>query len=127
MIDREPITPNWPKRGKPGPKPRQGATVSGSFGKTHIFHPDVMRQFGRNMRRIRKEKGITVVDLADRSALNPQCIYKIEEGKLFPISHLFPISKVLGVSLRSLFDRLEQEDEGKIEPPNDGLNQKEDL
>lgn len=60
---------------------------------------DMRRLVGDNCARIRKERGLTQEQLAERSGLTQQYLSDLERGKRNPtIVTLYEISQALGVS-----------------------------
>lgn len=60
---------------------------------------DMRRLVGDNCARIRKERGLTQEELAERSGLSQQYLSGLERGKRNPtIVTLYEISQALGVS-----------------------------
>ncbi|MBN2051642.1 MAG: cupin domain-containing protein [Spirochaetales bacterium] len=63
-----------------------------------------MEELGKNIRRIRKDKGITIQDLAAATALSPSFISRMERGDLNPsIASVKKIADALGIQVASLF------------------------
>ncbi|MBS1503978.1 MAG: helix-turn-helix transcriptional regulator [Bacteroidetes bacterium] len=65
----------------------------------------LLQQLGARIRAIRKEKGITQTDLANKLDKDQPTINKLETGKFNP-SYLFltEIASGLGVTLRDIFE-----------------------
>ncbi len=64
-----------------------------------------VRAFGKNLRLIRKEKGITQEQLAFDVGVELRQIGRIERGEINTgINSVFKIAKVLGVEPKELFD-----------------------
>ena len=60
---------------------------------------DMRRLVGRNVRRIRLEKGLTQEQFADVSGFSQQCISGLESGKRNPtVVTLHELAQALGVS-----------------------------
>jgi transcriptional regulator with XRE-family HTH domain len=60
---------------------------------------DMRKLVGRNAARIRKEKGLTQEQLAERSGLSQQYLSGLEQGRRNPtIVTLFELAEALGVS-----------------------------
>jgi transcriptional regulator with XRE-family HTH domain len=60
---------------------------------------DMRKLVGRNAARIRKEKGLTQEELAERSGLSQQYLSGLEQGRRNPtIVTLYEIANALGVS-----------------------------
>ncbi len=68
---------------------------------------------GENIRRIRKEKGLTIKDISKKADLTKGLISQIENNKANPsINSLMAIAKALNVPIASFFDQ-----NGKMENP----------
>ena len=77
-------------------------------------------KFGEFIARLRKEKGLTQQELADRLFLSNKAVSKWERGQSLPdIDLLTPLSDILGVSVAELLkgERLSGEamDSGEVE------------
>jgi transcriptional regulator with XRE-family HTH domain len=60
---------------------------------------DMRRLVGRNVRRIRLEKGLTQEQFAERSGFTQQYISDLEQGKRNPtVVTLFELAQALGVA-----------------------------
>jgi transcriptional regulator with XRE-family HTH domain len=60
---------------------------------------DMRKLVGRNAARIRKEKGMTQEELAERSGLSQQYLSGLEQGRRNPtIVTLYEIANALGVT-----------------------------
>lgn len=60
---------------------------------------DMRKLVGRNLNRIRKERGLTQEQLAERSGLSQQYLSGLERGRRNPtVVTLFEIASALGVS-----------------------------
>ena len=60
---------------------------------------DMRKLVGRNVSRIRREKGLTQEQLADTSGYSQQYISSLERGRRNPtVITLFELAKALGVS-----------------------------
>ena len=60
---------------------------------------DMRKLVGRNAARIRKERGLTQEQLAERSGLSQQYLSGLEQGRRNPtIVTLYEIAEALGVS-----------------------------
>jgi transcriptional regulator with XRE-family HTH domain len=69
-----------------------------------IRNKEVMANFGRNVRRIRLEKGFTQEELAESAGISQVQIARIESGKInTSISTVVAIAKALGVGEGELF------------------------
>jgi len=75
-----------------------------------------MEDLGNNIRQIRKEKGITIQDLAAATALSPSFISRMERGDLNPsIASVKKIADALGIQVAHLF----QEDKKEVSQDNE--------
>ena len=64
---------------------------------------DMRRLVGRNVRRIRLEKGLTQEQFAERSGFTQQYISDLEQGKRNPtVVTLFELAQALGVAHMAL-------------------------
>lgn len=54
--------------------------------------------------RLRKEKGLTQEELAEKAGLHRAYFWDIEQGRNISIKTAYKISKALGVELTELFD-----------------------
>jgi transcriptional regulator with XRE-family HTH domain len=64
-----------------------------------------IKAFGKNLKRIRKLKGITQEDLSFSTGIELRQIGRIERGEINTgISSVFEIAKILGVEAKDLFD-----------------------
>ena len=67
--------------------------------------PDLKNKFGKNLRKLRKEKDITQEALADKTGLSIESISNIERGIFGPkFDTLEKIAKALKVKVKELFD-----------------------
>ena len=58
-------------------------------------------QIGNRISELRQEKGMSVIQLAEKCDVSPQNIYKIEDGKYnVSIDILYKVCKALGVKLK---------------------------
>ncbi|MCL5093551.1 MAG: helix-turn-helix domain-containing protein [Patescibacteria group bacterium] len=65
---------------------------------------EFLKQFGKRMAEVRKEKGLTQEQLADLVDVHRTYIGFIEQGKRNPvIANIYKISKALKISLKELF------------------------
>ena len=63
------------------------------------------KELGKNLKKIRRERGITQEALALESSISRSHIAMIEAGKRdITVSALFKISRALGVNLSQIFD-----------------------
>ncbi len=68
-------------------------------------HDDIIRA-GKNIRRIREKKGMSIEQLASLTDLTPSYISGIEVGEADPyMTEIYEITKALEVELSSLFDK----------------------
>jgi transcriptional regulator with XRE-family HTH domain len=64
-----------------------------------------MRGFGSHVRRLRRERGLTQENLAERANLSSDAIRRIERGRMSPtLKTLRQLCHGLGISLSALFD-----------------------
>lgn len=69
-----------------------------------IRNEKVMAMFGRNVRRVRMDKGFTQEELAEGAGISQVQIARIEAGKInTSISTVVAIAKALGVKEGELF------------------------
>lgn len=69
-----------------------------------IRNEEVMAMFGRNVRRVRMDKGFTQEELAEGAGISQVQIARIEAGKInTSISTVVAIAKALGVKEGELF------------------------
>lgn len=69
-----------------------------------IRNEEVMAMFGRNVRRIRMDKGFTQEELAEGAGISQVQIARIEAGKInTSISTVVAIARALGVGEGELF------------------------
>jgi transcriptional regulator with XRE-family HTH domain len=67
-----------------------------------------LKEFGKRVAKIRKEKGFTQEKLAFAIGVSPAYIGFIEQGRRNPtIANIYKISKALKVSLKDLFSIFE--------------------
>ncbi len=63
-----------------------------------------LEAFGQNLRRLRKEKKLSMEALANLAEIELSQIYRIETGKINPkLTTLLKIVKALGISLKEIF------------------------
>lgn len=68
------------------------------------FEKEQLKEFGDNLRRLRKERGLSMETLANIAEIELSQIYRIETGKINPkLTTLLVIAKALEVSPRELF------------------------
>ena len=76
-----------------------------------------MSAFGKNIYSLRKERGWTQAELADRLGVTNQAVSKWETGESLPDSSLLlPLSELFGVTIDELFKGKRAESEGTDEP-----------
>ena len=64
-----------------------------------------LKKFGANLKKIRKERGISQEDLANELGFSQPYIVKIESGQVNPsLSHVVAIAKNLKVTITALVD-----------------------
>lgn len=80
------------------------------------------RRFGEHLREMRKERRYTQDELAERSDLSVDAIRRIERGAFSPsLATLAKLSAGLGVSLRTLFESLDEPGRTKTKELSDYL------
>ena len=88
-----------------------GPIGSGATGVNPGASPDVadpLPTFGQNLRRIRREKGLSQERLAHASGLNMTHVARIERGEREPgVRTVSKLTKGLGVSAAALFDGID--------------------
>lgn len=71
---------------------------------------DARQKFGKNIRQLRRSKGLSQETLAERCELSVDAIRRIEWGAISPsLSTLGKLAAGLDLSLRTLFDTFERE------------------
>ena len=71
---------------------------------------DMRRLVGRNVKRIRQEKGLTQEQLAEFSGFSQQYISGLEQGRRNPtVVSLYELATALGVSHMELVRAIEEE------------------
>lgn len=71
-----------------------------------------MLTIGESIRKARISKGYTISDLARKSGITFQTLFKWEKGDIYPnIFNLIPIADVLNISLDELVGRTVKDDE----------------
>ena len=64
-----------------------------------------LKEFGNNLRRIRKEKGLSMEDVANESEIDYRQLGRIERGEInTTIISLLRIAKILKVDMKTLFE-----------------------
>jgi len=78
---------------------------------------DVRARIGWNLRRLRKERGVTQEDLATDSGIDRGYISGVERGVRNPsVSVLVRIADAIGVDVSELFDRSKAEEFSRDRP-----------
>ena len=72
------------------------------------------RSFGRYVRRVRDERGLTAAQLGEATGLNEQEIAAIEAGKSVSLRTLCRLADGLDLMLSDLFDRFEMQDQVQL-------------
>lgn len=68
----------------------------------------LLKTFGRSIRRLRKQRGLTQEDLAEKSRMSRNYISDIERGVRNPgLLALVDLARALRVSLRELVEEIE--------------------
>ena len=71
---------------------------------------DMRKLVGRNVKRIRQEKGLTQEQLADLSGFSQQYISGLEQGRRNPtVVSLYELAMALGVSYIELVRAIDEE------------------
>lgn len=79
-----------------------------------------MNTFGEFLYLLRKEKGMTQAELAERLGVTNKAVSKWETGEAMPeTSLLLPLSRIFGVSVDELLDGKRKPDSEKKESPED--------
>lgn len=72
--------------------------------------------FGRNLKRHRKERGITQTELAEKIGVTKGCISNWERGYRDPgVSEIYAASEALGIDPKKLIERREEKREEENE------------
>ncbi|MBY8977433.1 helix-turn-helix transcriptional regulator [Rhodobacteraceae bacterium NNCM2] len=78
---------------------------------------------GREVRDLRKERDMTVADLAQASGLSPGMLSKIENGAISPsLTSLQALAQAFGVHITTLFRRHEEHREALFVPAGEGVD-----
>lgn len=75
---------------------------------TSVFDTDIYNTIRRNIKKYRKEKGLTAAELAEMVGRSHDFIRQIESEKVgynFSVETFYKISVALGVSLDKLIER----------------------
>ena len=64
----------------------------------------LFKNLGERIEWIRKEKGVTQEELAEKAGLHRAYFWDIENGRNISIKTAYKIAKALGLSLSNLFD-----------------------
>lgn len=75
------------------------ATLIVAMNYDHLY-----RKFGERVERLRRQKGITQEELAEKAGLHRAYFWDIENGRNISIKTAYKIARALGVSLTQLFD-----------------------
>jgi transcriptional regulator with XRE-family HTH domain len=68
----------------------------------------LLKTFGRSIRRLRKQRGLTQEDLAEKSGISRNYVSDMERGVRNPsVLALVALAKALRVSLRELIEEIE--------------------
>jgi transcriptional regulator with XRE-family HTH domain len=68
-------------------------------------HSNLKQEFGAHLKKVREDKGFTLLELDYRCDLNESNISKIENGKFdIRLSTIFELAKGLGVEPKELLD-----------------------
>lgn len=62
------------------------------------------KKFGEHVEKLRREKGYTQEELAEKAGLHRAYFWDIENGRNISIKTAYNISRALGVSLSELFN-----------------------
>jgi transcriptional regulator with XRE-family HTH domain len=77
-------------------------------------YPAQVKAFGRVIKKIRLEKGISQQQLADDCDLERTTLTRIESGEMASTLHnVFALSEALNISAGRIFDQIEE-----LTPPN---------
>lgn len=66
-------------------------------------YDNLYRKFGERVERLRRQKGITQEELAERAGLHRAYFWDIENGRNVSIKTAYKIAHALGTSLSELF------------------------
>jgi len=71
----------------------------------YIRHSNFLKQFGTNLKKIRKEKGLSQEYIAFNSELSVNQIGRIERGEInTSLSTVYEIAQTINVDIKELFD-----------------------
>ncbi|HUD19234.1 MAG TPA: helix-turn-helix transcriptional regulator [Patescibacteria group bacterium] len=62
------------------------------------------QKFGERIEKLRRAKGLTQEELAEKAGLHRAYFWDIESGRNVSVKTAYKIAKALGVSLSELFD-----------------------
>lgn len=62
------------------------------------------RKLGERIEYLRKEKGLTQEELAEKAGLHRAYFWDVEQGKNISIKTAYNIARALGIKLSKLFD-----------------------
>ena len=83
---------------------------------------ELEQAIGRQVRRYRKQFGLTIGELADRAALSSGMLSKIENGNISPsLATLRALSIALNVPVTALFRQFEEQRDATFVPAGQGL------
>lgn len=64
----------------------------------------IYQKFGERIEKLRKQKGLTQEELAEKAGLHRAYFWDIESGRNVSIKTAYKIAHALGISLSTLFD-----------------------
>lgn len=68
-----------------------------------------LEAFGRNLREVRRNKGLTQEKLAELAGLNPRTVQKIEAGKInILLTTVLRLQRSLGCNIQELFPPMQK-------------------
>jgi transcriptional regulator with XRE-family HTH domain len=67
-------------------------------------YDSIYRKFGERIEYLRKQKGITQEELAEKAGLHRAYFWDIENGRNISIKTAYKIAKALNIKLNQLFD-----------------------
>jgi transcriptional regulator with XRE-family HTH domain len=69
----------------------------------NVTNKDIMKLFGERLAAVRKQKGVTQTELAERASISQVQVARIEKGKLnTTISTVYSIASALGLSPKDI-------------------------